>query len=260
MTDVPEHLLQRSRERREALGLAPKGEGGEGAPAEAAAAPPATTEAAAPAPSAPAAPAAPPAEIPEGTPPPTGPPQPARPKERVPMWAMPVLVALPFWALVYGGAFGEREAHDANDPVAIGATVYVQAGCGGCHGPSGEGGVGPALGAVEETFPNFADHVQWVVTGSQALAGQPYGARGQIATGGMPGFEGSLTEEEILAVSCYERVQFGGTEPPEECTAPAEGAEGEAAGEEDTDGAGESGDEEHQEGSTETDQPSEPGR
>jgi len=59
-----------------------------------------------------------------------------------------------------------------------------------------------------ETFPDEAAHIDWVKTGSQPFAGKPYGATGKIATGGMPGFEGSLSEEEIQAVVAYERDEL----------------------------------------------------
>ena len=54
------------------------------------------------------------------------------------------------------------------DPLVVGAQVYRQAGCSGCHGANGEGGVGPALqnGDAKLTFPNEADHIDWVKTGS----------------------------------------------------------------------------------------------
>ena len=64
MTEIPEHLLKRSRERRQALGLSSEGgEAGSDAPAASADAPATTTPAAAPAPAAratPPTPAAPP--------------------------------------------------------------------------------------------------------------------------------------------------------------------------------------------------------
>ena len=147
------------------------------------------------------------------------------------MWAMPVVAALPVWAFFYSGAFGERATQQVG-LVAQGATVYRSAGCGGCHGPTGGGGVGPAMDGVNQTFPEFGAHLDWIKTGSKPFAGQPYGAQGTVATGGMPGFEESLTEEEIIAVTCYERVTFGGAEPPPECAGEgAAGAEGGGGGE-----------------------------
>jgi mono/diheme cytochrome c family protein len=142
---------------------------------------------------------------------------------------MPVLVALPLWAILYGGAFGERAATEQG-PVQVGAGVYQSQGCSTCHGASGTGGSGPALDAVVETFPKFADHVKWVREGSAPVKGQPYGATGKVATGGMPGFE-TLSDEEITAVVCHERVTYGGEEPPPpECEAGADPDAGEGGG------------------------------
>jgi mono/diheme cytochrome c family protein len=133
---------------------------------------------------------------------------------------MPVLVALPLWAVLYGGAFGER-ATTEEGPVQKGQVVYRSAGCSGCHGPTGGGGVGPALSNVLKTFPDFKDHVAWVRSGSAPYKGQPYGATGKIATGGMPGFK-NLTDEEVVAVVCHERVDYGKADPlPPECEAGA---------------------------------------
>lgn len=116
---------------------------------------------------------------------------------------MPALAALPLWGFLYLGIFGERgaEVHAVS-----GSQVYAS-NCASCHGASGGGGVGPALadGATVETFPDEAAHIEWVTNGSQSFAGKPYGATGKIATGGMPGFGGSLSAEEIEAVVTYER-------------------------------------------------------
>ena len=204
VTEVPEHLLRRSRERREALGLATSGGEGGGAPA---ASGPSTAvdvapSAAAPAPTAGAAPAPAQPAIPDYVPPP-----PALPprKARVPMWVMPVLAALPFWAILYAGSFGDRTPVNPNDPAVLGARIYRSAGCSGCHGPTGGGGVGPPMKGVKATFPEEGAHVDWIKSGSKAVAGQPYGATGRIATGGMPAFGDSLSEDEIRAVVLYER-------------------------------------------------------
>ena len=193
MAEVPEHLLQRSRERRAALEGGPAPEPSAPVAASAAAAPTETGGVPAPAvaPAAPVAPAPPP------------PPRPRPSANRVPTWVIPALVALPLWGFLYLGIFGERgaEAHAVS-----GAQVYAS-NCASCHGATGGGGVGPALsdGASVQTFPDEAAHIEWVTNGSQSVAGKPYGATGKIATGGMPGFGGSLSEEEIHAVVTYER-------------------------------------------------------
>ena len=212
MTEVPEHLLRRSRERREALGLA----GGSSAPAggEEPAEPtaePATTS----------APAAAPATVEPAAAPATVEPEPAAEepvgsyiapdatRSKIPVWVMPVLAVLPFWGILYVGAFGERARKQVVDP---GQAAYAASGCGSCHGTRGEGGVGPALAGGESklTFPNEADHASWIRTGSAQFAGKPYGdpnrpggQRGP-ATGGMPGFS-SLSDAEMRALVAYER-------------------------------------------------------
>ena len=100
--------------------------------------------------------------------------------------------------------------------VAVGQQVYSgAAACAGCHGANGGGGVGPSFigGALYKTFPTCADHAKWIQLGSagwQAEVGAAYGAENTISIGGMPGFQGKLTEEEIMAVVVFERVVFGG--------------------------------------------------
>ena len=172
-------------------------------------------------------PATPAAPVP---PPYTGPP-PAKPaKQRVPVWAGAVLAMMPLWAILYGGAFGERSSGEEGGPVEHGAVVYKASGCNGCHGDQGGGGVGPPMDDVIEQFPEFADHVEWVKVGSKPVQGQPYGEKGTVATGGMPGFENSLSEEDIIAVVCHERVTLAGGEVPPECEEGATGTDAEGGG------------------------------
>ena len=100
--------------------------------------------------------------------------------------------------------------------IALGQEVYAgAAACAGCHGGGGGGGVGPAFigGALYTTFPTCADHTKWIQLGSagwQAEVGPTYGAEDTVSIGGMPGFQGKLTEDEIYAVVVIERVVFGG--------------------------------------------------
>ena len=212
MTEVPEYLLERSRQRRAALGLpggeAPAGDGG-APPAEAA-----STAGVATADTAPAAPQAsaattatavvtePVPEVQTDT----------GPRSGIPVWMMPVLLILPFWAMVYMGAFAEPEA--AAGP-RTGAQIYVSAGCGSCHGPTGGGGVGPKLagGETKLTFPNVEDMITWVAEGSAPKRGESYGDPNRPggprppASGGMPGFAGQLSPEEINTVVEYVREQ-----------------------------------------------------
>jgi mono/diheme cytochrome c family protein len=227
VTQVPEYLLERSRARRAALGLggdAPttSGDGGDGdggasgdsggggGTATATATAPARTEAQAsapaqaPAPSAPAAPAPPAAPLPDYV-------RDPGPKSGIPYWMMPVLLMLPLWGIVYLGAFGTVQQQELTG-MALGAQVY-QRSCQSCHGPRGEGAVGPKLagGEAKATFPNEAEHIAWIESGSGTKKGQPYGDANRpggqkIATsGGMPGFAGQLRPNEIAAVVLYER-------------------------------------------------------
>ena len=105
--------------------------------------------------------------------------------------------------------------------IALGQEVYAgAAACAGCHGGGGGGGVGPAFigGALYTTFPTCADHTKWIQLGSagwQAEVGPTYGAEDTVSIGGMPGFQGKLTEDEIYAVVVFERVVFGGGDTEE---------------------------------------------
>ncbi|HEX3394080.1 MAG TPA: cytochrome c [Acidimicrobiales bacterium] len=220
MTEVPEYLLRRSKERREALGLLPEGTSAADGPAPAATPAEAT---AAPTPGSGSEPAAPGTPAPEPAAAPAAAVTPVEelptylpqkgPKSGIPVWMYPVLAALPLWAIVYLGAFGTTGNANA---APVGSAVYAKAGCVGCHGAKGEGGVGPALagGEAKLTFPNEADHIAWVETGSAPHKGQPYGDPNRpggahvAKSGGMPAFKGQLTDAEIKAVVTYERDQL----------------------------------------------------
>lgn len=204
MTEIPEHLLKRSKERRAAIGGddAPAGDA-----AAAADAPAAAAEAPAATPAVPAA-AAVPAEVAPA-------PKPVRPevaaaqrRKRIPYWAMPVLLGLPVWAYAYTGTL-EPPAADASTPFALGEAVY--GGCAACHGAGGGGGVGPALDAVLEVFPDYRDHAMWVKLGSTGWPADTYGATDKPVNGGMPAHE-ALTDAELAQVILYERAAFGGLE------------------------------------------------
>ncbi len=106
----------------------------------------------------------------------------------------------------------------------MGQEIYT-ARCEACHGANGGGGAGPALagGSVLATFPSGQcagdlGHRAWVTLGSAAWPEPTYGALAKPVGGfgaPMPGFEGTLTEEEIGAVSLFERVNFGGEALPD---------------------------------------------
>ena len=89
-----------------------------------------------------------------------------------------------------------------------------------CHGPGG-GGVAnfPAFtgGALLSTFPEgqCAAQIEWIALGTAGWPDPTYGATEKPVGGSgavMPGFAGSLSEQEIAAVALYERVAFGGQE------------------------------------------------
>lgn len=221
MTDIPEHLLARSRARRSAIGGG-DGEAGD-APAAAAASSGGGESTAVAAPPVAAAPV-------EAPPPPPPPPyvQAALARPRIPRYAMGALAALPLWGFIYFGTLVPK-APEQDPQLALGADVYA-ANCASCHGASGGGASGPALDEVVTVFPERGDHVAWVVEGSVGRPrGQAYGdpAAGRtVQLGAMPGFGERLSPEEIDAVVRYEREEFGGEAP---AAAPAGGNAAEGA-------------------------------
>ena len=218
MTEIPEHLLKRSKERRSAIG-------GDDAPAaDAAPSGEAVEPAAAPAAAAPAVPAA--AAV-EAAPPPPAPVRPevaaALRRRKIPFWAMPVLAGLPLWAYVYQATLEPPPAAEAG-PLQLGQAIY--GGCASCHGADGGGGVGPALTSVLETWPDYRDHMMWVRLGDVGWPGTTYGANAKPKKSGMPDHPG-MTDQELAQVVLYERTTFGGLDPTsEEYLALVEIAEG----------------------------------
>lgn len=215
MTEIPEHLLQRSRERRAALGLggdapAPASGGGE-------AASPAVPAPATPASPPPATPAAPPAEpTPEPPKPVPAYVQAAQQRRRIPLWAMPVLAALPLWGYVYVRTLDPVPV--ADDPLALGGELYAP--CGACHGGTGQGAGAPQIsdGRVQATWPDFRDQLMWVKLGADAWPSDTYGADAiskDANSSVMPGYGGSLSEQEIAQVVLYERRELSEEELPE---------------------------------------------
>ena len=215
MVEVPDHLLKRSADRRRDLGATTGDEpAAEVPPSETSAAPAvAQTEA----PAAAAGPSLP--ELPDLEPEPEPQPEPVKPwvqaaltRKKIPVWAVPVLIFLPFWAIIFAGTL-ESPPRDS-EIIALGREVYEgDGGCSGCHGAEGGGGIGPALadGEVLGEFPDWRDHVIWVVDGSPP-AGEAYNDAGDISTGGMPANGDKLSAREILAVVYFERVELGGAE------------------------------------------------
>jgi len=218
VTEIPEHLLKRSKERRAAMGL-PGGEAdaAASAPSEGAAAPtaavtPAAARAATPVPAA----AAPP-------PPKPDPPyvQAAKARRRIPFWAMPVIALLPVWALLYLNSVKVPASRD--DALKKGAEVY--AACSACHGASGEGGTGAVLkdGNVLKTFKDPKDMMMWIYLGAAGGA-RPDGSYGDANRPGgphniktlpavMPAWA-SLSAQDIADVTRYVREDLSGEPTP----------------------------------------------
>ena len=213
MTEVPEHLLSRSKAARAKAAGGTGDAGASDAPAAAAqasASEPGTEVATPAAAAAPAVVEEPAAPLPPFV-------VAAQRRPRVPKFAIPVLATLPVWALLYAGTL-TKPAGPADPELATGQQVYA-ANCASCHGSSGEGGTGRPLGDVMKTFPNKADQILWVHLGSPE-AGTPYGdpsLNRKAGQGGyttkMPAFKDSLTDEQIAAVVRYERETFGGSDP-----------------------------------------------
>lgn len=217
MTEIPEHLLKRSRERRAAMGGGDGGASEGGGASEAAGAPAAASST--PAKAAPSMPAHPAPGGPPTTPPPSPLVEAHRKRRKVPYWAMPVLAALPLWAYVYQGTLSPPPVGEG--PEVIGEELYASNGCAGCHGAGGGGGVGPAFtgGAIYETFPSFTEHFEWVRLGStgwQAERGATYGANELPVAGGMPGYsEDQLSDADLIFIVLHERL-LGGANPDDE--------------------------------------------
>lgn len=235
MTEIPEHLLKRSRDRRSALGLG-GGEGDVGGDAAATPAAPAATPATAAAPAA-ATPAAPAGRKAAAAPAAAPPPKPDSPvvaaakrRAKIPFWAMAGLSLLPIWIFMYVRAVTEPPEAAAG-PLGIGAEVYT-GNCATCHAAGGAGGSGRQLneGEVILTFPRIEDHIRFVWFGTEeyeAAGITNYGNPDRPGPGGahltrsftgaaMPGWS-SLGGEEVLSVVCDERFGFdGGLDPASE--------------------------------------------
>jgi mono/diheme cytochrome c family protein len=231
VTEVPEHLLRRSRERRAALGLGGGDEGGETPASEEQPAAPATTGETAPAA---AAPSGPPGRQPPSPPPAPPPPKPdppyiaaAKTRPKIPIWALAALSLMPIWAFMYVRAL-TAPPEVASGPLGIGAEVYAGT-CVSCHGTNGEGGVGRQFseGEVLKTFPHIEDQLRFVYFGTEQynvegveIYGNPEREGGPHETGSLGPMPpqgalagGDLTDEEILAVVCHERYTLGGADP-----------------------------------------------
>ena len=227
MTEIPEHLLKRSRERRDAIG-----QGGDAAPATDAPATAVEKSASAMPAAAPPPPSGPADRVAAAEPAAPKPPKPdphyvvaAKQRRKVPFWAMATLSLMPVWAFVYVRALTEG-GEVSEGPLAAGAEIYGN--CASCHGGGGGGGVGYAFteGEVLKTFPNIEDQVRYVYYGTEQynlagveIYGNPNREGGPHLTGVqgvMPGFGGQLSAYEIVEVICHERYTLGGADPTSE--------------------------------------------
>ena len=230
MTEVPEYLLERSRQRRIDLGLLE--DDGSGGTAAATETPDSATLASSGSSTADviaaakadaklevqAEPAIEPLWV-----------SAARSRTRIPMWALPVMFFLPLWAFVY-----VKLTEPPPEPVTAiteGAATYA-ARCVSCHGGAGAGseggGVGRPLynGEVLLTFPRLeTDMLHWLEVGSEGIGiGNSYGAtdrpEGVHISGetgaNMPGFGGTLSEYKIYSVARYIREILSGEQVSDE--------------------------------------------
>lgn len=228
MTEIPEHLLKRSRERRSAIGQGDDTAAAADAPA-ASSTPATTTPAAAPVPAAATGPAARTGAPAAATPPPPKPDpvyvQAAKQRKKIPFWAMAALSLMPIWAFMYVRAITESPEVLAG-PLGEGAEIYGN--CASCHGAAGGGGVGYPFAGEEvlKTFPHIEDQIRYVYYGTEGFnaAGieiygnpdRPGGPHIAGTRGVMPTFGSQLTQAEIIAVVCHERYTLAGADPTSE--------------------------------------------
>lgn len=116
-------------------------------------------------------------------------------------WSSWAAVALGFALTAAVASCGGGDATDADlarlelafesADVTLGSEVFGDS-CSVCHGSDGSGGVGAALGGVDERL-SVRNHLSVVWTGR----------------GSMPPFGGILTDAEIAAVVAYQRSTFG---------------------------------------------------
>ena len=207
MTEIPEHLLNRGKARKAALGKGDAGDAGAGASVPATTG---STAAAVPASNLPKGPVAPAGGVEVAKAAPKADPhyvQAYKARHKIPVWVMPMVAALPLWGFFYAGTLEPPPTTEVT-LLGEGGTVYGAV-CSSCHGATGGGaGSAPQLseGNVINTFPDPVEQVRWVILGSNngPVNGQ-YGATGKASVGGMPTYGGVRTLEEIVAAVLYER-------------------------------------------------------
>jgi mono/diheme cytochrome c family protein len=110
----------------------------------------------------------------------------------VPTGALVALAGLLSLVLVVLVSYDEPSSGEAAR-AGTGASLYGTY-CATCHGPSGQGGVGPRLaGRVADKYPDESDQVS-LVAGGKA---------------GMPSFRTTLSAAEIRKLVDYTRTRLG---------------------------------------------------
>lgn len=220
MTEIPEHLLKRSKAAKADASGESSDDGG-GSAGGSSSTPVAAEQAS-------AVPAAPAANLPNLDPEPE-PPKPipayvaaAQSRKRIPIWALPVIAALPVWAYSFAGTMQQPETED--EVLIEAAELYGS--CSSCHGVGGGGGTGYQLsdGEVLQTFPEPIDMMVHVARGSVEIIGEEYGAEradgvrvsGARGSGPMPAQINSLSQIELELVIFHERAILSGEDTSSE--------------------------------------------
>ncbi|HMK12177.1 MAG TPA: cytochrome c [Acidimicrobiales bacterium] len=89
-----------------------------------------------------------------------------------------------------GGAANTGAAGTTAAASTVNGQALYEDNCATCHGKTGGGGIGPSLKGIQKSLPNAADEEAIVKNGQ----------------GSMPGFGGSLSDEEIAAIVAYTRT------------------------------------------------------
>ncbi len=99
----------------------------------------------------------------------------AKERKKIPYWAMGTLSLLPIFVFMYWRGLTEQE-EAVEGPIGYGAEIYAAA-CSGCHMPGGVGGVGRQLneGEVLATFPAINDQMNfiWVAPRDSRMPASP---------------------------------------------------------------------------------------
>jgi mono/diheme cytochrome c family protein len=99
-----------------------------------------------------------------------------------------VLVALAAAVTVFLLVTVSPTVAEVDTPDVSAGTELFASNCSGCHGPGGEGGLGPALAGGLESFEAVEDVARFVSNG---------------IPGRMPGFETRMTPDQVNAVAQF---------------------------------------------------------